>query len=194
MNENTRERLIEGTLEVLREKGVAGASSRAIAAAAGANLGAITYHFGSKDQLIADALLSVVRSWLEPTIECFRSDGDPAVHLLNAVASLRETYTAAHHDVRTYFEAIAQAPRSEVLSEGINRLFSELSGFLADEIAEMKDVGYLQPWVDPTAMANLIVAAGDGVALHAVLAPEQIDIDASLNQVVQLLLAARSNP
>ena len=49
---DTRERLIQGTLETLRRKGIAGVSARAIAAAAGVNQALVFYHFGSVEQLI----------------------------------------------------------------------------------------------------------------------------------------------
>jgi AcrR family transcriptional regulator len=51
MNE-TRRKLIEGTIATLRDKGIAGTSARAIAAAAGVNQALVFYHFGSVDELI----------------------------------------------------------------------------------------------------------------------------------------------
>src|SRR4051812_37372769 len=47
----TRARLIAAALEVFGHKGFDGASTREIADAAGANLAAIVYHFGSKEAL-----------------------------------------------------------------------------------------------------------------------------------------------
>ena len=57
---STRSRLIEATITSLRTKGVAGLTSREIAGAADVNLQAITYHFGSKDSLVAAALTELV--------------------------------------------------------------------------------------------------------------------------------------
>lgn len=47
----TRSRLIEAALEVFGHKGFEGASTREIASAADANLAAIVYHFGGKEEL-----------------------------------------------------------------------------------------------------------------------------------------------
>lgn len=47
----TRERLLSVAERLFAEKGVKGTSIRDIAAEAGANLGAINYHFGTKDEL-----------------------------------------------------------------------------------------------------------------------------------------------
>lgn len=48
---DTRERLLDAAVEVFGRLGYDGAGTRALAAAAGANLAAIPYHFGSKEGL-----------------------------------------------------------------------------------------------------------------------------------------------
>lgn len=52
---DTRTRLLDGALETLRTKGIAGVSARTIAAAAGVNQALVFYHFGSVDELLAAA-------------------------------------------------------------------------------------------------------------------------------------------
>jgi AcrR family transcriptional regulator len=49
--EDTRQRLIEAALKIFGESGFEGATTRMLADAAGANLAAIPYHFGSKEGL-----------------------------------------------------------------------------------------------------------------------------------------------
>ena len=49
---DTKERLLSAALELFAESGFDGVSLRDLTAAAGANLGAVGYHFGSKDGLI----------------------------------------------------------------------------------------------------------------------------------------------
>jgi AcrR family transcriptional regulator len=52
---DTRTRLLDGALETLRTKGIAGVSARTIAAAAGVNQAQVFYHIGSVDELLAAA-------------------------------------------------------------------------------------------------------------------------------------------
>jgi AcrR family transcriptional regulator len=52
---DTVTRLLDGALETLRTKGIAGVSARTIAAAAGVNQALVFYHFGSVDELLAAA-------------------------------------------------------------------------------------------------------------------------------------------
>lgn len=58
--EDTRERLIEAALKLFGERGFDGASTRMLADAAGANLAAIPYHFGSKEGLYRAAAEFIV--------------------------------------------------------------------------------------------------------------------------------------
>ncbi|GAA3465226.1 TetR family transcriptional regulator [Saccharothrix longispora] len=50
-----RDRIIDACLDVIAEVGVAGASHRTIAAAAGVPLGSMTYHFGGMQELLREA-------------------------------------------------------------------------------------------------------------------------------------------
>jgi AcrR family transcriptional regulator len=58
---DTRSRLLDGALETLRTKGIAGASARSIAAAAGVNQALVFYHFGSVHELLATACAEASR-------------------------------------------------------------------------------------------------------------------------------------
>lgn len=190
---STEARLIEGTLECLRRYGNRGTTSRAIAAAAGVNLGAITYHFGSKDELIAQALLQTIKSWVEPALNVLRRDIDPAARLLAAIDQLRTTFDQAREMLPVYLEALLAASRNETLRRGVDELMTEVRGFLAAQLADQRDAGYLPPWVDPDAMATLLMATADGLGLHAVLESDGIDVDRVGAQAIQLLLAARGS-
>lgn len=188
----TRARLIEGTLRVLAERGRDGASSRAIAAASGVNLAGITYHFGSKDELVSEALLEAARGWVKPALEALRAEADPATRMIRAVQALQDSFVRARDLLPVYLEALVHAPRSDRLRGGIDQLFGELRGFLAAEIASLRRSGFLPAWIDPEPMAMLIVATGDGLALHSALDPDAVMPQAVASQAVQLLLAASS--
>ena len=190
----TREQLVQGALRVLRERGLAGASSREIARASGVNLAGITYHFGSKDALLAEALLEAIRGRLAPAMDALRQDAPPPLRMMAAVQALQAAFEDARDLLPVYLEALVHAPRADTLRESVQELFAELRGFLADQIVELKATGFLPAWVEPEAMATLLVATGDGIALHAAVEPNAIDHRAVAAQAVELLLSARSQP
>jgi AcrR family transcriptional regulator len=53
---DTKERLLDSAEELFAERGFDGTSLRGITNAAGANLGAVNYHFGSKEELLQAVL------------------------------------------------------------------------------------------------------------------------------------------
>jgi AcrR family transcriptional regulator len=190
----TRTRLLDATLGVLVSNGVSGATSRGIASAAGVNLQAITYHFGSKDELVAQALVHAVRRWVEPARAALAGvDEDPVGHLFAAVLALQSALDQARGYFPAYVEALAAAPRQETVRAEIVVLLHELSDGLALSIRELREAGLVARWVDPEAMAALVVAAGDGFVLHSMLDPDGYVVERTLGQVVQLLLAARTS-
>jgi AcrR family transcriptional regulator len=62
---SNRSRLIEGTLRCLERLPPERITARAIAAESGANLASIAYHFGSKDNLVTEAVILGLDRWLE---------------------------------------------------------------------------------------------------------------------------------
>jgi AcrR family transcriptional regulator len=133
--QGTRDRLLNAALTVVESAGVAGATSRQIATAAGTNLQAITYHFGSKDELVAQALVGAVRDWVEPARAALRGlADDPAGHLVRAVWELQTTLAEALPRVPAYIEALAMVPRSEPFRQQIRSLLGQLRAELADAL------------------------------------------------------------
>ena len=63
--EHARERLIDAAIKLFAEKGYEGTSVRDLATAAGVNVAAVSYHFGSKDTLYQETL----RACLAPCAE-----------------------------------------------------------------------------------------------------------------------------
>jgi AcrR family transcriptional regulator len=188
----TEAKLLQGTLACLRSRGLAATTSRDIAAAAGVNVAAITYHFGSKDELVARALLQAVRAWLEPARQVLaRGADDPAVIAVEAIELLRRSFDQARELLPAYFEALLQAPRHAALHQGVEELLGELRALLRNAMQQQQAAGLLPAWVEPDTMAALFVALADGVALHAALSPQSIDHGAIAAQLAQLLLAVQ---
>ncbi|WP_280493418.1 TetR/AcrR family transcriptional regulator [Nocardia asiatica] len=82
-----REDLLAGARKVIIERGIAKATARDIASAAGVSLAAIGYHFGSKDQLITEALSDSLGTAIGDSMEAKIREGS-GVAPLAAFAAL----------------------------------------------------------------------------------------------------------
>jgi AcrR family transcriptional regulator len=192
---DTRSRLLEAARTEVRDRGLA-ATSREITGAAGANLAAITYHFGSKDRLVAEALLGEVRRWLEPALGALAGQGDPAARALAAVGALVAAFREHAADAPAYLEALVQARRLPGLHAGILDLWGDLRARLTAEIAALQagEGPGVAGWVDPEPMAALLVAVANGLVVQATVDPDGPDVGAMAEQFAGLLLSARSAP
>jgi len=181
---DTRTRLMDATW-------VSAATSRAITDAAGANLGAITYYFGSKDALVAETLVARIRALIEPALDMLAAeDVEPANRLVGAASQLQTGFAASADDAPGYLEAILQSRHGGPLGTAVRRLLKDLRVALAEQITDLRAAGYVADWVEPDAMAGLLLATAQGVVLQTIADPAGPSHAAMAGQVVQLLLAS----
>ena len=97
MNErtSTADELVRAARELFSRHGYDGTSVRAITALAGANLGAITYHFGSKGALYDAAFASLIGPLRALAVAVAGSEGPPLDRIEEIVRGLFD-YLARH--------------------------------------------------------------------------------------------------
>ena len=59
---STRERILDGALELIAEQGLLAVTNRNLARRAGVSLGSLTYHFESQEELLRETLLRFVEA------------------------------------------------------------------------------------------------------------------------------------
>lgn len=83
----TKSKIIRAALDIIASDGFQGITVRKIAARAEVNVAAINYHFGSKENLISEAL-SYLTVELRSTFDILKNDNDnPEASLLNFIIS-----------------------------------------------------------------------------------------------------------
>jgi AcrR family transcriptional regulator len=85
MNESTDERVLEVAIRLFAQRGYHGTSIREITRAAGANLGAVTYHFGGKRALYGQALERCIGPIADRVVGVANSGDGDAVERLGGV-------------------------------------------------------------------------------------------------------------
>jgi len=150
-----RDRLLKAATQLFADKGLDGVSTRELAAEAGVNLSAITYHFGGKEKLYKAALQNVI-DLLAPrrqqVIDALGASvraakGDPA--LLSGVCAnlVRAMFTALTNPefpmepVRLLIRELHQPTKElEFVMEGhINPVQDAITGFVAAATGQSAD-------------------------------------------------------
>lgn len=191
---HTRYRLIAATQASIREVGLPGTTAREIVGRASANLAAIPYHFGTKDALIAAALIADARAVIDPVLELLASDQPPADRALTAAALLNDRFDLERERIPVLLAAIARAPHSPEVASGLTALWTELRTRLTVEVAVLRDAGAVPAWIDPAAMAALILAVVNGVVVGSVVDPDGPSHHDIATQFIGLLIAVSTAP
>jgi AcrR family transcriptional regulator len=164
---SNRSQLIEGTLRCLERLPPERVTARVIARESGANLASITYHFGSKEELVTEAVIDGLDRWLA---EIAGRLGDLAAHpptmrfrlAVEAVEQSRHRYAGL---ARTFVIALAKAQHDhrvrETLAAGFHRTRPRLASVLG-----LGDDGAGRD------AAGLVLALFDGLLFQALLDPD----------------------
>lgn len=187
----TRAALLVAARACVRRHGIAGTTSRLIAGEAGANLAAITYYFGSKDALVAEALFGDLAHRLAPVLDLLEGDAPAATRLIEAVRVLVSEFDRSADDVPVFLEALMLCTGEGDLADQGRELIADLRQRLTLVIGRLVADGMVAPWVDPPAMASLLIATANGIVLQSQLQPRDDHLVATLTaQFANLLLAA----
>ena len=164
-----RDRLIAGALECIQKRGYARTTSRDIARAAGANLGSITYHFGSKDALLAVAIGDGFRRWTEELVAVLNHSGSA---LPDAIAAAATTMVTAFEQRRPLLVGLVESLSAAVHDDSIR---AELATGYADARnawRSLLDAASEGPVPDVDSSAALVVALLDGLVVQWLISPE----------------------
>lgn len=166
---DTRAQLIAGTLGVVRDQGVAGASARAIGARAGVNQALVFYHFGSVDNLLAESC----RTETTRLVDAYRDRFGEVSSLRDLLAVGRDLDATgqAGGNVAVLAQLLAAAHANPTLRPVV----AECLGLWTDEIeAVLRRVlaaGPLDGLFEPRALATGISAAFVGLELFGTIDP-----------------------
>ncbi|WP_306334662.1 TetR/AcrR family transcriptional regulator [Streptomyces sp. KL118A] len=160
----TRTKLLEGALRTLTEQGIAKASARNIAAAAGVNQALVFYHFGSVDDLLAAAC----RHGTEQRVSRYRERLSGIGSLAELLAFGREMHEeereAGHVAVLGQLLAGAQTqPRlAAATAAGLALWIEEIEKVLT-RVLSASPVG---EFVDAVGLARAVAASFVGMELY----------------------------
>jgi AcrR family transcriptional regulator len=172
----SKDKLLDGALRCIAERGYAATSSRDIARAAGANVASINYHFGSKDALVNEALGQCFGMWNQRVEEAFAAAAGLGPHdqlaaiLRAAIGSFAELRSSVHACIESYAPALRSDELRQRMAEGYANV-RESAVRLATE--HMKGIGMAAP-DNLGAIASVLMAVCDGLMLQWIADPAAV--------------------
>jgi AcrR family transcriptional regulator len=165
-------RIVDAMRESVAARGAAGSTFDQVARQAGVSRGLLHYYFGTKERL----LVEVVRRDAEIRIEKL---SDALEHARTAddfidvlVRSLEELVERDPGFVVLLFELFTLSRRNEEIAEELAALCRQTRGHLADSLKAKQQEGVLHLGDEPEAVAGVLFALGDGLALRFLTEPE----------------------
>jgi AcrR family transcriptional regulator len=163
---SNRSNLIEGTLRCLERLPPERITARAIAEESGANLASIAYHFGSKDELVTEAVIEGLDRWLAE-VERGLGDlasADPAARYRRAgevIEASRRRHTGL---AKNFIGALAKAQHDERVRDRLAAGFRRTR----PAVAALLDLGSDRAGEDA---AGLVLAQFNGLLFQVLLDP-----------------------
>ncbi|MEU3269906.1 TetR/AcrR family transcriptional regulator [Saccharomonospora sp. NPDC006951] len=133
-----RDDLLAGAKRCLAEKGYGNTTARDIAAASGAHLASIGYHFGSKDNLMNTALIEATSEWGDKVEAAARAaePENPAARLETVLGRLLAAVPGDRDLLVANVQALAQSEFDghlhDMLGEGFGDAWASFASILLD--------------------------------------------------------------
>jgi len=170
----TRDRLIEAARRIFADKGYEAASVREITAAASANLGAITYHFGSKQGLydaVLESLLDPLAREVGLGAPAEPVDGVSALDRIDGLVARVFAHLASNPDLQLL--VLQHVGTRQALPGPIYERLPLLVGRLAKEIRRGQRDGSIRSG-NPELLAFSVIAQPMYFGLVSRLAPDRL--------------------
>lgn len=159
----TRQALLDGTMRVIREQGIAAVSARTIAAAAGVNQALVFYHFGSVDGLVAAACQDSTAQ----RVALMR----PELDAVSTFTELVEVAGRLHRqerevgNVTVLAQVLAGSHGNPALAEAVGAALGLWKDEVRSTLTRVLRGSPLRDVLDPEALTDLVAAAFIGMEL-----------------------------
>jgi AcrR family transcriptional regulator len=184
----TRDRLREAAWSLVRDEGLPAATSRRITDVAHANLAAITYHFGSKDALIGEALVEQLRQWSAPLTDALAKQGaDADARIAAAVQALLDAFSVRRDEVIAIVRALMTNEDLPGVADAVAKWLAEFRAVVSAVMTQQQASNLIPPEVEPDAMAGVFTAFGMGVITQAAVDNSPPDTGVVISQFLLLL-------
>jgi AcrR family transcriptional regulator len=169
-----RQALLDAVTDVVAERGLRGATYRAVAEKAGVSYGLVSHHFGSRETMIREAL--------GQTVESVAREALAGREGLDGLGKKLPAYIqAAENRLAFQYELTMEARRQEGLAPHIEAMYTDVHELLLEDLRtlDVEGVGDDLAW--------FVLAVIDGVILQQIVFSDPVRSEASLRTLRGLL-------
>jgi AcrR family transcriptional regulator len=164
-------RIVEAMRSSVARRGVTGSTFDHVAREAGVSRGLLHYYFGTKERLLAEVVrrdADVRLAVLERRLAGARSADD---FISRLVAALDEMVRDEPEQVLLGFELFALSRRNEEVAAELRETLRRTREHVASLLAAKQAEGVLRLRAEPAAVADVLFALSDGIALRLLADP-----------------------
>jgi TetR/AcrR family transcriptional regulator, regulator of biofilm formation and stress response len=176
-----REALCRALTRLVARDGFDGITFRSVAAEAGVTHGLASYHFGTRESMIHDALKWAV----EHTLEATRL-ATPGEEVGQFAAGVSRALSEDPEDAIFQYEVLLRSLRSPDLRKDVRKSYDDYVGVVSESLRSFG--------IEGQAIARLVFATLDGLTLQQLLYEDPRRTEETLGALLQLLsLLSRSS-
>jgi len=167
------QRIIDAMRRSVAQRGTAGSTFDHVSREAGVSRGLLHYYFGTKEQLLAEAVRRDCELRLE-RLERQLATAKTADDFINLMArSLHETVSQDPDMVTLMFELFTLSRRNADIAVEYAGLMRSTREQVAGMLAAAQSEGVLRLHAEPDAVAEVLFSIGDGFALRMLTEPNR---------------------
>ncbi len=173
-----RETILQAATACFSEKGYHRTTIQDICDGAKLSKGGLYTYFKSKEEILAAVVEDSVQSTFRQVIEVAGTGGRVPEKLDRIASTILERLTSdkpTSHSPQLSFEIWAEASKNPQVKASCVRSYAQWRTFLTDLLREGIVKGEFKTWVDPEALAAILVAVFDGLSLQEGITRARVD-------------------
>jgi len=164
-----RETILQAAVACFCQKGYHRATIQDICDEARLSKGGLYTYFKSKEEVLAAVVEQSASTVFQQAMEVARAGGTVLEKLDRIAAVTIERFTSHvpdRHSPQLTLEIWAEASKNPEVKALCSRSYAQWRKFLADLLREGMATGEFEVWVDPEALAAVLIAVFDGLSLQ----------------------------
>jgi AcrR family transcriptional regulator len=167
------QRIVEAMRSSVARRGTAGSTFDHVSREAGVSRGLLHYYFGTKEQLLVEAVRRDCELRME-LLERRLASAQSAEDYIDLMAqNLQETVHEDPEFVTLVFELFTLSRRSEDIATEYAGVMRRMRGQVASMLAAAQGDGILRLHAEPEAVAEILFSLADGLALRMLAEPDR---------------------